>query len=295
MDQYPRTEKIADQYYRIQKIGEGTYGAVYKAINLLTNQICALKKIRADQNDDGVSCSAIREISILKEMQHENIVKLQDVLQHGESLWIALEYLDMDLKKYMDSHPTIVKNPSMIKRFMHQMLSGIAHCHSHRIMHRDLKPANLLLDCHTNTLKLADFGMARAIQIPIRAYSHEATEPQRYCLDYKTTLFRLMYGQQAVYLLNCLEANRYFPDHLRSAISFGFSGCWAHQMKNHGLECIICLISNQYFLSGVRRTFRLSFLELILMELIFYLECSNWILPEESQPRKLSRTDTSLM
>ncbi|KAK4749034.1 hypothetical protein SAY87_026483 [Trapa incisa] len=173
MDQYPRTEKIADQYYRIQKIGEGTYGAVYKAINLLTNQICALKKIRADQNDDGVSWSAIREISILKEMQHENIVKLQDVLQHGESLWIALEYLDMDLKKYMDSHPTIVKNLSMIKRFMHQMLSGIAHCHSHRIMHRDLKPANLLLDCHTNTLKLADFGMARAIQIPIRAYSHE--------------------------------------------------------------------------------------------------------------------------
>ncbi|KAK4754640.1 hypothetical protein SAY87_002744 [Trapa incisa] len=79
----------------------------------------------------------------------------------------------MDLKKYMDSHPTIVKNPSMIKRFMHQMLCGIAHCHSHRIMHRDLKPANLLLDCHTNTLKLADFGMARAIQIPIRAYSHE--------------------------------------------------------------------------------------------------------------------------
>lgn len=67
--------KIADQYYRIQKIGEGTYGVVYKAINLSTNKVCALKKIRLDRDDQGVPCTAIREISILKEMQHENIVK----------------------------------------------------------------------------------------------------------------------------------------------------------------------------------------------------------------------------
>lgn len=63
------------QYEKVEKIGEGTYGVVYKARDRSTNETIALKKIRLEQEDEGVPSTAIREISLLKEMQHVNIVK----------------------------------------------------------------------------------------------------------------------------------------------------------------------------------------------------------------------------
>lgn len=65
------------QYEKVEKIGEGTYGVVYKARDKVTNETIALKKIRLEQEDEGVPSTAIREISLLKEMQHSNIVKYE--------------------------------------------------------------------------------------------------------------------------------------------------------------------------------------------------------------------------
>uniref|UniRef100_A0A803LV41 cyclin-dependent kinase n=1 Tax=Chenopodium quinoa TaxID=63459 RepID=A0A803LV41_CHEQI len=162
-----------DQYEKVEKIGEGTYGVVYKARDKVTNETIALKKIRLEQEDEGVPSTAIREISLLKEMQHSNIVRLQDVVHSEKRLYLVFEYLDLDLKKHMDSCPDFAKDPRMIKRFLYQILRGIAYCHSHRVLHRDLKPQNLLIDRQTNALKLADFGLARAFGIPVRTFTHE--------------------------------------------------------------------------------------------------------------------------
>ncbi|XP_030472396.1 cell division control protein 2 homolog [Syzygium oleosum] len=162
-----------DQYEKIEKIGEGTYGVVYKAIDRSTNKTIALKKIRLEQEDEGVPSTAIREISLLKEMQHGNIVKLQDVVHSERRLYLVFEYLDLDLKKHMDSCPEFSKDTHTIKMFLYQILRGISYCHSHRVLHRDLKPQNLLLDRRTNSLKLADFGLARAFGIPVRTFTHE--------------------------------------------------------------------------------------------------------------------------
>lgn len=162
-----------DQYEKVEKIGEGTYGVVYKARDKVTNETIALKKIRLEQEDEGVPSTAIREISLLKEMQHGNIVRLQDVVHSEKRLYLVFEYLDLDLKKHMDSSPDFAKDPRMIKRFLYQILRGIAYCHSHRVLHRDLKPQNLLIDRQTNALKLADFGLARAFGIPVRTFTHE--------------------------------------------------------------------------------------------------------------------------
>ncbi|CAM8966610.1 unnamed protein product [Rhodiola kirilowii] len=161
------------QYEKVEKIGEGTYGVVYKARDRVTNETIALKKIRLEQEDEGVPSTAIREISLLKEMQHCNIVRLQDVVHSEKRLYLVFEYLDLDLKKHMDSCPEFSKDPLTIKMFLHQILRGIAYCHSHRILHRDLKPQNLLIDRRTNALKLADFGLARAFGIPVRTFTHE--------------------------------------------------------------------------------------------------------------------------
>ncbi|CAL9206768.1 unnamed protein product, partial [Musa hybrid cultivar] len=168
-----KNEGFWSQYEKVEKIGEGTYGVVYKARDRLTNETIALKKIRLENEDEGVPSTAIREISLLKEMQHNNIVRLQDVVHSEKRIYLVFEYLDLDLKKHMDSCPELAKDPRLVKTYLHQILRGIAYCHSHRILHRDLKPQNLLIDRRTNALKLADFGLARAFGIPVRTFTHE--------------------------------------------------------------------------------------------------------------------------
>lgn len=163
-----------DRYQRIEKIGEGTYGVVYKAKDLTNNnRIVAMKKIRLEQEDEGVPSTAIREISLLKEMNDPNIVKLLDIIAEGHKVYLVFEFLDLDLKKYMEAIPAgMGLGEDMVKRFMLQLVSGVKYCHSHRILHRDLKPQNLLIDKEGN-LKLADFGLARAFGVPLRTYTHE--------------------------------------------------------------------------------------------------------------------------
>ena len=89
-----------------------------------------------------------------------------------KQLHLIFEYVEKDLRKYMDDLGKMMMEPLKIKKFLYQMLSGIADCHLKRIIHRDLKPANILLDSHDN-LKIADFGLARTFSIPVRPYSEE--------------------------------------------------------------------------------------------------------------------------
>mmetsp|Transcript_21890 Transcript_21890/g.43437 ORF Transcript_21890/g.43437 Transcript_21890/m.43437 type:complete len:326 (+) Transcript_21890:89-1066(+) len=174
------TEAVTlERYQKLEKVGEGTYGVVYKAKDKKDGQIVALKKVRLESEDEGVPSTAIREISLLRELQHPNIVQLKDVLHQDRKLYLVFEFLDQDLKKYMDAigggkmtKGTVSMNPMLVKSYMWQLLEGIAFCHRHRVLHRDLKPQNLLIDKH-GTLKLADFGLARAFGVPIRTYTHE--------------------------------------------------------------------------------------------------------------------------
>ncbi|CAB3986929.1 cyclin-dependent kinase 2 [Paramuricea clavata] len=156
----------------IEKVGEGTYGVVYKARNKENNEMVALKKIRLDTESEGVPSTAIREISLLKEMNHANIVRLLDVIHSDKKLFLVFEYLNQDLKKYMDTAPPSGISFPLVKSYVYQVLCGIAYCHSHRVLHRDLKPQNLLIS-HDGAIKLADFGLARAFGVPVRTYTHE--------------------------------------------------------------------------------------------------------------------------
>lgn len=161
-----------ERYQRIDKIGEGTYGVVYKATDKATGEIVALKKIRLEAEDEGIPSTAIREISLLKELQHPNIVRLYDVVHTERRLTLVFEYLDQDLKKYLDICEGGLET-TILKSFLYQLLCGVAFCHTHRVLHRDLKPQNLLIN-REGKLKLADFGLARAFGIPVRSYTHEA-------------------------------------------------------------------------------------------------------------------------
>ncbi|XP_043568259.1 cyclin-dependent kinase 1 [Chiloscyllium plagiosum] len=162
-----------EDYVKIEKIGEGTYGVVYKGRHKTTQQIVAMKKIRLESEEEGVPSTAIREISLLKELQHPNIVCLQDVLMQDARLYLIFEFLSMDLKKYLDSLPSRqMMDQMLVKSYLYQITQGIAFCHSRRVLHRDLKPQNLLIDSK-GVIKLADFGLARAFGVPVRVYTHE--------------------------------------------------------------------------------------------------------------------------
>ncbi|VTZ69322.1 cdc2-related kinase 2, putative [Plasmodium chabaudi chabaudi] len=159
-----------EKYHGLEKIGEGTYGVVYKAQNS-DGESFALKKIRLEKEDEGIPSTAIREISILKELRHSNIVKLYDVIHAKKRLILVFEHLDQDLKKLIDVCDGGLESVTA-KSFLLQLLNGIAYCHEHRVLHRDLKPQNLLIN-REGELKIADFGLARAFGIPARRYTHE--------------------------------------------------------------------------------------------------------------------------
>jgi len=161
-----------DRFRRLEKLGEGTYGVVYKARDVNTGDTLALKKIRLDAEDEGIPSTAIREISLLKQLQHPNIVRLYDVILTDQKLTLVFEFLDQDLKKYLDSFGDRGLDAGTTKSFLWQLLQGICHCHENRVLHRDLKPQNLLIN-REGELKLADFGLARSFGIPVRSYTHE--------------------------------------------------------------------------------------------------------------------------
>jgi len=159
-------------FQQLEKLGEGTYATVFKGRNRQTGEFVALKEIHLD-SEEGTPSTAIREISLMKELKHENIVDLRDVIHTENKLMLVFEFMDKDLKKYMDSRGERgMLDPITIKSFMHQLLKGIAFCHENRVLHRDLKPQNLLINTK-GQLKLADFGLARAFGIPVNTFSNE--------------------------------------------------------------------------------------------------------------------------
>jgi len=177
-------------FQQLEKLGEGTYATVrslisepvtpksdvdfqvFKGRNRQTGEYVALKEIHLD-SEEGTPSTAIREISLMKELKHENIVSLHDVIHTENKLMLVFEYMDKDLKKYMDSRGERgALDPATIKSFMYQLLRGIAFCHENRVLHRDLKPQNLLIN-NKGQLKLADFGLARAFGIPVNTFSNE--------------------------------------------------------------------------------------------------------------------------
>jgi cyclin-dependent kinase len=124
------------QYQKLEKIGEGTYGIVYKAKDKKTGELLALKKIRLEAEDEGIPSTAIREISLLKQLQHPNIVRLYDVVHTEKKLTLVFEFLDQDLKKYLDACGDQGLEAYTVKSFLYQLLQGIAYCHQHRVLHR---------------------------------------------------------------------------------------------------------------------------------------------------------------
>lgn len=177
-----------EKYEKLEKVGEGTYGKVYKAMEKGTGKLVALKKTRLEMDEEGIPPTALREISLLQMLSTSIYVVRLLCVEHvhqpstksqttKSNLYLVFEYLDTDLKKFIDSYrkgpnPKPLE-PFLIQKLMFQLCKGVAHCHSHGVLHRDLKPQNLLLVKDKELLKIADLGLGRAFTVPLKSYTHE--------------------------------------------------------------------------------------------------------------------------
>jgi len=121
----------------------------------------AIKKIRnrIDEPIDGVNFTALREIKLLKELKHPNIVDLIDVFQYKHNLHLVFEFMETDLEAVIRDR-NIFLSPADIKSYLLMILQGLAYCHKKWVLHRDVKPNNLLIG-QDGQLKLADFGLSQ--------------------------------------------------------------------------------------------------------------------------------------
>ncbi|KAJ9659474.1 serine/threonine protein kinase, CMGC, CDC2/CDK sub [Coniosporium apollinis] len=140
-------------------VGSGTYGKVFKAVHVYTKDMVALKKIRMEGERDGFPVTAIREIKLLQSLNHDNVVKLQEVMVEKNDCYMVFEYLSHDLTGLLN-HPTFRLDQAQKKDLAKQLFEGLEYLHRRSVLHRDIKAANILVS-NTGQLKLADFGLAR--------------------------------------------------------------------------------------------------------------------------------------
>ncbi|XP_072019334.1 cyclin-dependent kinase 8-like isoform X2 [Amphiura filiformis] len=173
-------EKVEDLFdYEGCKVGRGTYGHVYKATTKkgTPKREFALKQIEGT----GISMSACREVALLRELKHPNVICLRKVfLSHADrKVWLLFDYAEHDLWHIIKYHrankaskkgPTSVP-PTMVKSLLYQILDGIHYLHANWVLHRDLKPANILVmgeGPERGRVKIADMGFARLFNAPLK-------------------------------------------------------------------------------------------------------------------------------
>lgn len=148
-----------ERYTKGDAVGEGTFGVVYRATRNVDGRVVAIKKIRLGAAREGVNVTALREIKMLRELDHENVVAMVDVFHHKANIFLVFEYMVSDLEAVIKD-TSLVLSHADIKSYTEMTLKGLAYIHSAMVVHRDLKPNNLLLSAN-GVLKIADFGLAR--------------------------------------------------------------------------------------------------------------------------------------
>lgn len=158
-----------DKFDIIGIIGEGTYGQVYKAKDKDTGELVALKKVRLDNEKEGFPITAIREIKILRQLNHRSVVNMKEIVTDKQdaldfkkdkgAFYLVFEYMDHDLMGLLESG-LCQFSQEHVRSFMRQLMEGLDYCHKKNFLHRDIKCSNILLN-NSGQIKLADFGLAR--------------------------------------------------------------------------------------------------------------------------------------
>ncbi|XP_023223113.1 cyclin-dependent kinase 9-like [Centruroides sculpturatus] len=186
---FPFCDEVT-KYEKIAKIGQGTFGEVFKACHRQSRKMVALKKVLMENEKEGFPITALREIKILQLLKHENVVSLLEICRTRASsfnrfkatFYLVFDFCEHDLAGLL-SNVNVKFSLGEIKKVMQQLLNGLYFIHSNKILHRDMKAANILIT-KNGVLKLADFGLARAFSIS------KTGQPNRYTNRVVTLWYR---------------------------------------------------------------------------------------------------------
>ncbi|KAH3820389.1 cyclin-dependent kinase 9-like [Dreissena polymorpha] len=159
----------SQKYEKLAKIGQGTFGEVFKARDRKSRAVVAMKKVLMENEKEGFPITALREIKILQQLKHENVVNLIEICRtkatpynrFKSTFYLIFEFCEHDLAGLL-SNANVMFSLGEIKRVMQQLLNGLYYIHHNKILHRDMKAANILIT-KGGVLKMADFGLARAL------------------------------------------------------------------------------------------------------------------------------------
>ncbi|XP_003469422.1 cyclin-dependent kinase-like 2 isoform X2 [Cavia porcellus] len=158
-----------EKYENLGLVGEGSYGMVMKCRDKDSGRIVAIKKFLESDDDKMVKKIAMREIKLLKQLRHENLVNLLEVCKKKKRWYLIFEFVDHTILDDLELFPNGL-DYQVVQKYLFQIINGIGFCHSHNIIHRDIKPENILVS-QAGVVKLCDFGFARTLAAPGEVYT----------------------------------------------------------------------------------------------------------------------------
>ncbi|XP_075149577.1 cyclin-dependent kinase-like 1 isoform X2 [Haematobia irritans] len=157
----PQGSSKMDRYEKLSRLGEGSYGVVYKCRDRETGQLVAVKRFVESEDDPAIRKIALREIRLLKNLKHPNLVSLLEVFRRKRRLHLVFEFCELTVLHELERHPQGCPE-HLTKQIVYQTMQGVAYCHKQGCLHRDIKPENILLTAQ-GQVKLCDFGFARML------------------------------------------------------------------------------------------------------------------------------------
>ncbi|XP_039950372.1 cyclin-dependent kinase-like 1 isoform X1 [Bactrocera neohumeralis] len=157
----PQGSSKMDRYEKLSRLGEGSYGVVYKCRDRETGALVAVKRFVESEDDPAIRKIALREIRLLKNLKHPNLVSLLEVFRRKRRLHLVFEFCELTVLHELERHPQGCPE-HLTKQIVYQTLLGVAYCHKQNCLHRDIKPENILLTAQ-GQVKLCDFGFARML------------------------------------------------------------------------------------------------------------------------------------
>lgn len=144
----------------LEKLGEGSFGEVWKTKEKASNKLFAIKLSKFDDSE-GIPATTLREMSELTGAAHPYVVALINVFMTDDKICLVMEYCDTDLSKFIKAAPARLIPHALVIKFTRQLIGAVCHCHSLHVVHRDIKPSNILVNTELEQIKIADFGLTR--------------------------------------------------------------------------------------------------------------------------------------